>query len=196
MNLIRFFLPVPFDFKLGSAASLRALLLMTLLAFTLSGCKADEVPNTVGVTISGLDHLAEHLSVQDFWVNGVTGHQAGKGGSQVCCAKLPASWRPGLAVKVAWGVTNWRDHVYSMHERAVTVDKYDELGTLYIHFLHDGSVRAVSSVYAAWGQGGYYPGPAYSTVLRKQPWTDYKASRPESMSEFPQVEDAMKDQRP
>jgi hypothetical protein len=182
-------------FKSKPVLAMRGLMLVALLAFALGACRADEQTSDVGVNITGLDHLAEHLSVQDFWVNGTNGHQAGKGGRQVCCAKLPAKWRPGLTVKVAWGVTNWRDHVYSMHERIVTVDKYDELGTLYIHFLRDGSVRAVTSMYAAWGKGGYYPGPDYSTVPRKQPWTDYKSTRPEGMREFPLVEDAMKGQR-
>jgi Protein of unknown function (DUF3304) len=174
----------------------RALLSAMICLTLLSSCFAREpVEDRVGVPMSGLDHLAEHLSIQNFWVDGHHAHQAGKGGRQVCCASLPSKWHPGLQVRVKWGVTNWRDHVFSVHERDVAVDKYDELGTLYIHFLPDGSVRAVTSMYAAWGQGGYYPGPSYDTVLRKQPWRDYQATRPEGMKEFPEVKDAMKDQR-
>ena len=171
----------------------RLLAVGLLCIFFLAACRArDSATESIGVSMTGLDHLAGHLSVQDFWVDGHLAHQAGKGGSQVCCATLPLKWHSGLSVTVKWGVTNWRDHVYSMQERVVPVEKYDEIGTLYVHFLRDGSVRAVSSRYAAWGEGGFYPGPSYDSVLRKQPWNDYP--RPEGMKEFPQVEDAMKDQ--
>ena len=158
-------------------------------ASLLAGCQANEPrERTVGVNLTGLDHLEAHLSIQNFWVNGVSGHQAGKGGSTVCCVSLPAVWRDGLTVQVRWAVTNWPHKAYSIHERVVPVDRYDELGTLNIHFLRDGSVRAVSSMYASWGRGGYYPGPSYETVLRKHPWDIYLSEPGEPL--FKEVPDA------
>ena len=160
-------------------------------ALFLVGCQAREASGeTIGVSMTGLDHLAEHLSVQNFWVDGHLAHQAGKGGSQVCCATLPLKWRPGLSVTVKWGVTSWRDHVFSMQERVVPVKQYGKVDALYVHFLRDGGVRAIVS--NTYPEAASYPGPPYSSVPRKQPWKDYV--RPEGMKEFPQVEDAMKDQ--
>jgi Protein of unknown function (DUF3304) len=175
----------------------RCLLVAVLTAIFLTACQARDSEETVAVSITGLDHLAEHLSVQDFWVDGHHAHQAGRGGRQVCCASLPRKWHPGLSVTVRWGVTNWRDHVYSMQERSVAVPQYDKVGRLWVHFLKDGSVKVFS---ANVGPGFYepnveYPGPQPLTDLpRKQPWTDYKSTKPAGMTEFPQVEDALKDQ--
>ncbi len=168
------------------------LLLLVLLMSTLAACN-DKPVKTTGVSITGLDHLAEHLSIQDFWVNDTAGQQAGKGGSQVCCVSIPSVWQPGIKVNVKWDVTNWKRRVYTAYERTVEIEKYDEVGTLYIHFLRDGSVRAVTSNYAAWGSGGYYPGPSYDTVLKKQPWTDYK-SKP-GQPEFTEAKNAMEDDK-
>ena len=165
-----------------------------LLLCSLGGCvRAEDAVEPVGVTITGLDHLAEHLSIQDFWVNGTSGHQAGKGGRKVCCVQVPGRWRPGIYLQVRWAVTNWKRRVYGYHEARVEVEPYgEEIGPLWVHFLPDGSVRAVVSMYAAWGRDGYYPGPSYDTVLtRKQPWTDYKGSPDEPL--FTEVTDPMKD---
>ena len=159
-----------------------------------TGCaRGQDADDPLGVTITGLDHLAEHLSIQDFWVNGTGGHQAGKGGRQVCCVSIPGRWRPGLTVQVRWAVTNWKRRVYGYYERSVELEPYDdEVGQLWVHFLGDGSVRAVVSMYAAWGRDGYYPGPSYDTVLtNKQPWRDYQGAPDEPL--FPEVADPMKD---
>ena len=166
--------------------------LLTLLALCLMSCKAGSREETVGAGLTGLDHLAEHLSIQEFSVNGTHGHQAGRGGRTVCCVSLPAKWRAGLTVNVRWGVTNWKRRVYSRYEREVPVEPYDEIGQLYVHFLHNGDVRVITSMYAAWGRGGYYPGPSYDTVLRKHPWTVY--NRKPDEPEFVQVPDAMEDE--
>jgi hypothetical protein len=168
------------------------LLVAALLLPSLAACEGKPV-KTTGTTITGLDHLAEHLSIQDFWVNNTAGQQAGKGGRQVCCVSIPEVWQPGLKVNVKWDVTNWKRRVYTTYERTIEVEKYDEVGALYIHFLRDGSVKAVSSNYAAWGTGGYYPGPSYDTVLNKKPWTDYKRKPDEP--EFTEVKNAMEDDK-
>ncbi|WP_396913644.1 DUF3304 domain-containing protein [Mycolicibacterium sp.] len=168
-----------------SASRLRTWVLSVCILPALMACKEEEY--TVPVPITGLDHLDAHLSVQQFSVNGQSGAQAGKGGSQVCCVELPAVWRSNLTVKVAWGVTNWPAKVYSWHERQVPVDRYDEVGNLYVHFLPDGSVRVLSST--IYPEKPSYPGPAHSTVPRKEPWEVYL--RKPGEPEFARVKDAM-----
>jgi hypothetical protein len=162
-----------------------------LAALTLSACNGQAKEPTVGVTLTGLDHLPEHLSIQDFSVNGVSGHQAGKGGSQVCCVSLPARWRPGIRLRVAWAVTNWRDKVYSLHETEIELPRYDEVGNLFVHFLPDGSVRALSSL--AHPMSPTYAGPAYATVPRKEPWNQYPS---DGKGNAKLVKNAMQDHRP
>jgi len=127
-----------------NAAARLTMALLVLLGLT--GCdgvrpKEDVVP----ASLTGIDHLPDHLSVPDFWVDGASGHQAGSGGSIVCCAKLPRRWRADLTVLVGWDVLNWRDCGGERRERRVPVERYEQVGRLYIHFLSDGSVRAISS---------------------------------------------------
>ena len=94
-----------------------------------------------GVGLSGIDHLADYLSVQNFWVNGYNGAQAGDGGSLVCCVVVPHTWRPGLKAHVEWNVTNWKERTSQTFEADVPIDRYDEVGRMYVHFLASGKVR-------------------------------------------------------
>lgn len=169
-----------------AASSARWLLCVGLL-WLASACSAKE--DTVGVGLTGLDHLAAHLSIQNFWVNGSSGHQAGKGGSTVCCVSLPATWRPGLIVHVKWGVTNWKRRVYSYYERDVAVDRYDAPGNMYVHFLRDGEVRVLADGFYPEKPG--YPGPSYDTVLKKKPWDIYARQPDEPL--FDLVPNSMED---
>ncbi|WP_313702053.1 DUF3304 domain-containing protein [Achromobacter sp.] len=149
-------------------------LAITLLALLgLAGCdvvqpKEDMVPTS----LTGIDHLADHVSVQNFWVNGSSGHQAGTGGSIVCCANLPRKWRPDLKVLVSWNVTNWRDCGGERRERWVPVERYEQVGSLFIHFLSDGSVRAISSNISPGYGNDEYLGPQ-DPIPRKNPWHAY-----------------------
>ena len=136
----------------------------------LVACQAVSSENKrTGVGMTGIDHLAEHLSVQDYQVDGHSGFQAGKGGSVVCCAKVPLNWRPGLTVRVTWNVTNWRDRTSEEKSAVVPVDRYDQIGDMHVHFLADGSVRVLLSNYAPWGSE--YPGPR--DIPQKKPWKKY-----------------------
>jgi hypothetical protein len=147
----------------------RFLLCLTLLG-GLGACQATSSPPPMtGVGMTGIDHLADHLSVQDFQVDGRSGFQAGKGGRNVCCAKIPLAWRPGLTVHVTWNVTNWRDRTSEEKSADVPVDRYDEIGRMYVHFLADGQVRVLLSNYVPWGTE--YPGPR--DIPKKEPWTQY-----------------------
>ena len=144
-------------------------LLFALLTACDSGsAKEDMVP----VSLTGIDHLADHLSVQDFWVNSTSGFQAGTGGTVVCCVSLPRKWRPDLTVVVGWSITNWRDCGWEEYERRIPVDRYEKVGSLYVHFMADGVVRAVSSNITPAYSDPDYPGP-HDKIPSKDPWDVY-----------------------
>jgi hypothetical protein len=140
---------------------------LLILAGVLAACQS--APPMRGVGMTGIDHLADHLSVQDFQVDGHSAFQAGKGGSSVCCTRIPETWHPGLKVHVTWNVTNWRDRTWSEQAANVEVDRYDEIGDMYVHFLPDGSVRVVLSNYPP--RADAYPGP--KGIPQKYPWDRY-----------------------
>lgn len=148
---------------------------MAALCLVLAGCDAGQTrQNTVPAPLTGIDHLPDHLSVQNFWVNGISGFQAGAGGRVVCCVKLPRQWHPGLTVIVGWNVTNWRDCGWESRERRVPVERYPKVGARYVHFLSDGKVRVISSDV---GPGIYqpnedYPGPL-DAIPDKNRWHVY-----------------------
>lgn len=123
-----------------------------------------------GVSMTGIDHLADHLSVQQFSVDGHTGFQAGKGGRVVCCALIPLNWTSSASVEVRGEVANWREGTWRCFRRRVKLEPYDQLGRLYVHFLPDGSVKAVASNYAPWSN--VYPGPR-EPIPQKEPWDRY-----------------------
>ena len=155
----------------------RGLLLACLCSTLLPACQAvsDEV-RTEGVSMTGIDHLADHLSVQDFWVDGRSGFQAGKGGRVVCCARIPLKWTPSASVEVRWEVANWRDGTWRCFRRRVPLQPYSaELGDLFVHFLPDGQVEAVVSNYAPWSK--VYPGPRVP-IPKKEPWDNYPKPPP------------------
>ncbi|MDG2519232.1 DUF3304 domain-containing protein [Lysobacter soli] len=143
-----------------------ATLPVLLAASLMAGCEEQ----TAGVAITGIDHLPKHLSVQQFYVDGYSAFQAGTGASTVCCAVLPKRWRPDLTVEIRWNVTNWRDCEGHEYVRRVPVEPYEEPDRLWVHFMADGSVRAVSS---GVGPGNpAYPGP-HEPIPSKNPWDIY-----------------------
>lgn len=143
-----------------------ATLPVLLAASLMAGCEEQ----TAGVAITGIDHLPKHLSVQQFYVDGYSAFQAGTGARTVCCAVLPKRWRPDLTVDIRWNVTNWRDCDWVQQTRRLRVERYDEPGRLWVHFMKDGQVRAISS---GIGPGNpSYPGP-HDSIPSKEPWDDY-----------------------
>jgi hypothetical protein len=121
-------------------------------------------------SMSGIDHLADNLSVTDFWVNGVGGFQAGKGGRSAPGPALPETWHPGLTVHVMWDVRDWEHDTSSTHEADVPVDPYTEDGDLWVHFLANGTVRVVVSNMGP--RSPIYIGP-HDPIPQKEPWDMY-----------------------
>lgn len=149
-----------------------ALALITLLSAcsAMSEGSAPGEGDTTGVTLTGIDHLPEHLSVQNFWVNGYNGAQAGTGASIMCCGIVPKRWRPGLKAHVEWNVTNWKERTGQTFKADVPIDRYDEIGRMFVHFLADGTVRITLANMSA--HSPIYPGTR-EPIPRKQPWKTY-----------------------
>lgn len=117
----------------------------------------------IGVMITGVHHLGPDFNIGGFSVGESSGGNVsrnGGGASFVCCVELPRKWRPGMNVKVQWSVNDWskaiRSEVAAGNYKSVTfeefhadtaIEKYDEVGGLYVHFFSDGKVRVVSSGY-------------------------------------------------
>lgn len=123
-----------------------------------------------GVGLTGIDHLADHLSVQNFWVNGYWGAQAGNGGRLVCCVIVPHKWRPGLKAHVEWHVTNWKERTSQTFEADVPIDQYDEVGRMFVHFLANGQVRITLANMSP--HSPIYPGTR-EPIPQKEPWKTY-----------------------
>jgi hypothetical protein len=122
-------------------------------------------------SMTGIDHLADNLSVTNFWVNGTGGFQAGPGGRTAPSPVLPEKWHPGLTVHVVWDVRDWEHDKGITHEADVPVDPYTEDGGhVWVHFLADGTVRVVVSDIGP--RASNYPGP-HEPIPRKEPWDMY-----------------------
>ena len=141
------------------------------LMAALTACHSLGSEESFGYSMGGIDHLADNLSVTDFWVNGAAGFQAGSGNAGVPAPLLPVKWHSGLTVHVVWDVRDWQHDKGSTHEADVPVDPYTEDGgNLWVHFLANGSVRVVVSDISPLASN--YPGPRDS-IPRKRPWDMY-----------------------
>ena len=149
-----------------------------MLVLSVSGCSLPISPgglsigknaDTVGVNIVPAHHLGKNYSIEDVYVNGQWGGNAGRGGGgggYVCCVMLPEIWRSGLVAKIKWRVIDWRQEnkdetkagIFKSildegsYVATVPVEYYAEPGDLYIHFFSEGRVRAVSSLYSLSGK--------------------------------------------
>lgn len=162
-----------------SGGSLARVVVGGLLCLVLGACEAmpgsgGDEGYSIATTITGIDHLPEHLGVQYFSIDGQTGGAAGKGGSFMCCMQLPERWHPDMTVRIDWGVTNFRDCKADEYVTHVPVERYEEVGSLYVHFFADGSVRVVSSNEGP--AGASHPESLYPIKIpipNKEPWSLY-----------------------
>jgi hypothetical protein len=63
--------------------------------------------------------------------------------ANICCATIPDVWRPGIKVLVRWDMPEGHTHI--VKEKIVEVEKYDEPGSIYMHFFSNDEVRVVVS---------------------------------------------------
>lgn len=133
-----------------------------LLALVLSGCGTRPIDaedeEMYGASVGIVNHTDKY--VYSAGVNGAGGgtmSEFGAGGAGVCCARLPAKWRPGLMANVR--VTFAVGRKLTRLEKTVEVERYDTPGSIYIHLFPDDQVRVVVSEYAGYSSGHPIPRP-------------------------------------
>lgn len=81
----------------------------------------------------------------------------GAGGANICCTSIPRVWYPGMRVLVQWNMPDGIKDV--IKEKIVEVEKYDEPGSIYLHFFPNDEVRVVISNAAGWSSSHPIPPP-------------------------------------
>ena len=152
--------------------TIRRLLLLASIA-ALTACNTTAfVPQTKNDTTSYVPIPREYVSVScvthgtgyihSFYIeepassSRLGGREAGGtncGGLIAAGYALPKTWFPGMKVKVRWnrpinGVDSW-------HEKTTNIMRYDEAGTIYVHFFPGDQVRVVSAAYNGPGNPGH-----------------------------------------
>ena len=137
--------------------------LFFLWVSALVGCNGDEPDKGPAIAqISAYNHTADYI--HEFYINGRWGGNArayGGGGGFVCCIGYPREWRPDLTATVRWSTSASRNKPFTgvtWREEVVPIERYDQLGSLNVHFLPDNKVRLIISP----GSPGFpgYRGPA------------------------------------
>ena len=67
----------------------------------------------------------------------------GAASADICCTSIPRVWYPGMKVLVRWDMPVGHQHV--VKEKVVEVEKFDEPGSIYMHFFQNDVVRVVVS---------------------------------------------------
>jgi hypothetical protein len=147
--------------------------LIFLSISVISACQAE--PKMLASPVTGYNHTSANIN--SFSVNGAGGGNLGPhegGGSQVCCGSIPRYWTPGIRAIVEWEKDpsprekikrdkygqlesgDYQRHAagYTRHKVTVDVPKYDEPGSLNVHFLPCDQVR-VSATGITPGHPGY-----------------------------------------
>ena len=136
---------------------------VALLITALMGCNGED-PDTGPATgsIIGYNNTEDYIHrffVDENWGGNVRAYSGG--GGIVCCINYPREWRPGLTATVRWSTSASRNKPFTgvtWHEEVVPIERYDQLGSLNVHFLPDHKVRLIISP----GSPGFpgYRGPA------------------------------------
>jgi hypothetical protein len=142
---------------------------ISICIFTESACSyisnVQDQDEFLGVGLYGAQHMGPNYNIMVFYLNETWGSNVGRGGGgggEVCCVMLPVKWRPGLKVQIRWTVGDWSQEIVSetnvgnyksikvegRYIATVPVEKYDEIGDVYVHFFSGGKVRVVSSNYS------------------------------------------------
>lgn len=88
------------------------------------------------------------------------GHASGyhAGVANICCARVPEKWYPGLQLLVQWNMPVNGMPVHK--EKIVDVEKYDKPGSVYVHFFPDDQVRIVVTKSAGYSNKHPIPPPS------------------------------------
>ena len=113
---------------------LLATLVLLLLLPALAACKGQPASTPVGVR--GYNHTGQ--SIAQFQVNGGSGGSARRhsAGGTVCCAVVPDRWTPDLKAEI-----EWTTDLETYQKAIVSIPRYNEVGSLAVHFLRNGQVK-------------------------------------------------------
>ena len=140
------------------------LLLLVLSFSALTACASNEEakPDTMtGGSLVGINYT--NNGIQQFSVDEAGGGRIGRYGisGRYCCAMYPRVWTPELKVTVEWERSDGREKdgktwKLKSVKKTISIEKYTELGEVYVAFLPKDEVR----VYVWHGviNGPSYPG--------------------------------------
>ncbi len=125
-------------------------LLAVLTALSLSACAGlnNEQLRTESEMATAQVGVVNHTGnyIYSASVNGAGGGNTNAwraGIANICCTSIPRVWYPGMKVRVRWDMPV--DHTHNVKEKNVEVEKYDETGSVYLHFFPNDEVRVVVS---------------------------------------------------
>lgn len=128
-------------------------MLVLACALLLNGCAAlakKESP-TATAQVGIVNHTGKYI--YSATVDGSGGGNMpawGAGIANICCTSIPRVWYPGMKVLVRWNMPEGIKDV--VKDKVVEVEKYDEPGSIYMHFFPDDEVRVVVSVPAGYSR--------------------------------------------
>jgi hypothetical protein len=132
----------------ATATAMRSLAVCLALC-SLSGCahepaaqETERPEHSFNAAIGIVNHTDRYIystAVNGEW--GGHAHPMSAGVAGMCCVTLPATWQPGLTVKVDWDMPEGTTHIATT--KIVQVERYDKAGNLYVHFFPDDAVRVV-----------------------------------------------------
>jgi len=110
-------------------------LVVLLLLPVLAACKGQPA-STTPVGVRGYNHTDNHVA--QFLVNGGSGGSAWphSAGGTVCCVVLPDHWAPDQKVEI-----EWTTDLETYQKATVSIPRYNEVGSLAVHFLRNGQVK-------------------------------------------------------
>jgi len=105
--------------------------------------------STTSVSVRGYNHM-NRLSIHIFDINGTAGPNVSpeSGGGETCCVSIPARWRPGIKMRVAWKYDQDEDLKRPLpRDQIVEVDvpEYRRVGAVQVHFYDDHRIKLVVS---------------------------------------------------
>ncbi len=121
-------------------------LICTLFITSCAAQQTKEEDATAGAQVGIVNHTGKYIySASVDGVGGGNMERWGAGGADICCADIPKVWRPGMKVLVRWDMPEGHTHI--VKEKTVEIEKYDETGSIYMHFFPNNEVRVIVSIY-------------------------------------------------
>lgn len=128
------------------------------LALSIGSCAAtqEQISERAPADIGIVNHTGNFI--YSATVNGVGGGNMsawGAGMPSICCTSIPRVWHPGTKVLVRWDMPDGPKHIFK--EKIVEIERYDEPGSIYLHFFPNDEVRVIVTNFP--GPGPNHPIP-------------------------------------